>query len=254
MVKGKESPREASQWGRECQPPMLMQPPTVPCFGDKTPPPHPARTLTPLLVCPQSPSHPTSPGICSTSGVFLPVRRFYLLWSLSLSPPDSHPPAGLHPQLPSSRVALRSPGAISRNLPESHGSQTHTRVLQRSLPRLTWPHPTPAHLHPLWMSLSLPTRLALRPNAAPRLVLAGREEASKVLLCCCRGSHSHSSLNVSSPSLRAVLNRATEAGRDICALLSQPHPTAVPYKEETRTRLRKNHKSRDSLSSAEGEG
>lgn len=253
MVKGRESPREASQRGRECQPPMPMPPPDSPLLWGGSPLPRILQGPSHLCLSPV-PIPPHFPGTCSTSGVFLPVRRLYLLWSLSLFPPDSHLPAGLHPQLPSSRVALRSPGAISRKLPESHSSQTHTCVLQRPLPQLTWPRPTPAHLHPLWVSLSLPTRLALRPNSAPRLALAGREEASKVLLRCCRGSHSHSSLNVSSPFLRAVLNTAIKAGRDVCALLSPPRPTAVLYKEETRTRLRKKHKSRDSLSSAAGEG
>ena len=54
-------------------------------------------------------------------------------------PPHSHPPAGLHPQLPSSRVALRSLGAISRKLPES---QRHPAVTPPSA-NLATPHPCP---------------------------------------------------------------------------------------------------------------
>ena len=144
MVKGRESPREASQQGRECQPPMPMPPPDSPLLWGGSPllrilqgPPH--LCLSPV------PIPPRFPGTCSTSGVFLPVRRLYLLWSLSLFPPDSHLPAGLHPQLPSSRVALRSPGAISRKLPESHSSQTHLRLaMTPPSANLATPHSCPS--------------------------------------------------------------------------------------------------------------
>lgn len=117
-----------------------MPPPTVPPLGRKPPPLHPARTLTPLLVCAPCLSHPTSPGTCSTSGV-LPLRRCYLLWSLSL-PPTPIPThlQGCTLSFPSSRAALRGLGAISRKLPES---QQRPAVTPPSA-NLATPHPCPS--------------------------------------------------------------------------------------------------------------
>lgn len=223
-----------------------MPPPQCPPLGRKPPPLRPARTLTPLLVCPPCLSHPTSPGTCSTSGV-LSVRRFYLLWSLLLPPPPRFPPT-----CRTAPSASLPQGGLEEPCSHQQKTPSHSRVLQRPLPRLTWPHPIPAHLHPLWMSLS--SHKTGTGTKCSSWVGAGREGEARRALLCCHGSHSHSSLNVPSPFLRAVLNRAIKTGRDVCAFLSQPHPTAVQYKEEMRTRLRQNRKSRGSLFSAEGEG
>lgn len=80
-----------------------------------------------------------------------------------------------------------------------------------------------------------------------------REEASKVLLCCGGGSHSHPSLNVSSPFLTAVLIRIIKVGRELSALLFQPHPIPVLYKEESKDKLGK-HRRGETLSSDQREG
>ena len=113
-------------------------PPTVPSFGEEAPSPasckdpHTSACLSPMSIPPHFP------------------RDLFHFWGLTsqkvlpsvelvTSPPDSHPPAGLHPQLPSSRVALRSLGAISRKLPES---QRHPAVTPPSA-NLATPHPCP---------------------------------------------------------------------------------------------------------------
>lgn len=162
------------------------------------------------------------------------------------------PPPRFPPTCRTAPSASLPQGGLEEPCSHQQKTPSHSRVLQRPLPRLTWPHPIPAHLHPLWMSLS--SHKTGTGTKCSSWVGAGREGEARRALLCCHGSHSHSSLNVPSPFPRAVLNRAIKTGRDVCAFLSQPHPTAVQYKEEMRTRLRQNRKSRGSLFSAEGEG